>query len=98
MKACPAEMRSHRRAKFQRRPQKRLLQGFSVRRIVSRAPGRIVEEQRLVFLPGIIVFRRKYLSVPGGLSVRIPLLLHYDSKRVALARVGVKIQVIAENL
>ena len=57
-----------------------------------------MEKQRLIFPSRIFIFRRKNLSVARGLPVHVFLLLQHDAKRVALARVSVEIEVVAENL
>src|SRR5260370_27961237 len=66
MKSRAAEVRCHRRAKFQRRAQKRLLQRLAIGRIVSRPSLRIMKKQSLVFLSGVFVFRGENSSVRGG--------------------------------
>ena len=98
MKPRPAEMRRHRRAKFQRRAQKCFLQGLSVRRIVSRPTRGIVKKQRLILLPAVFIFRGENLSIARRLPVQIFLLLQHHAERVALPRVGVEVQVVAKNL
>ena len=91
-------MGCHRRAEFQRRSQKHLLQRLSVGGIVSRPSGRIVEEQCLVFLPRILIFRRENPSITSRLPIGIFFLFENDAKRIAFARVGIKIEIVAENL
>src|SRR6266852_4546665 len=98
MKARAAEMRSDRRGKFQRRAQENFLQRFAVRVVVSGPPELIVKEQRLIFLPAVVVFRDKDFSVPGELPFRIFLFLEHHAKRIALARIGIKIEIVTKNL
>jgi len=57
-----------------------------------------VEEQCLVFLPGVFVFRGENPSIPGRLAIGIFSLFKDDAKRVALARVGKEIEIVAEYL
>src|SRR6266852_5764455 len=98
MKARAAEMRSDRRGKFQRRAQENFLQRFAVRVVVSGPPELIVKEQRLIFLPAVVVFRDKDFSVPGELPFRIFRFLEHHAKRIALARIGIKIEIVTKNL
>ena len=91
-------MRRHRRTEFQGRAEKRLLQRLSVGRVVSRPPGRVVEEQCLVFPPRVLVFRGENPSIPGRLAIGIFFLFKNNPKRVALARVGKEIEIVAEYL
>ena len=58
----------------------------------------IMEKQRLVFLAAVIVLGRENLSVPGRLPVLVNLFLEQHPEGVALARIGVEIQVVPENL
>ena len=98
METRPAEMRRHRRTEFQRRSKKRFLQRLAVGRIISWPACGIVKEQRLILFPGIFVFRRQDFSVSRGLPVGVFFLFQHDSKRIAFARIGVEIQVVAEDL
>src|ERR1700726_3778880 len=98
MKARVAEMRSHRRAKFQGRAQKHFLQRFSFRGVIPRPSELIVKKQRLIFSCAIVVFGGKDFSVSRELPSRVSLFLEQHAEGVALARVGVKIQVVAKNL
>ena len=58
----------------------------------------VVKQQRLIFFAAVVVFGGENFSVAGGLAVGIFLLFEHDAERVALARIGVEIQVVAENL
>jgi hypothetical protein len=71
METRPAEVRRHRRPEFQRRSKKRFLQRFAIGRIISWPACGIKKEQRLIFLPGIFVFRRQDYSVSRGLSIGV---------------------------
>src|SRR5712664_1139440 len=93
-----AKMGGNRCSEFQRRTQKHFLQRSSVRVVVPRLPRRVVIQNRLIFFSGVVVFRGKYFSVTGGLPVYIFFLFQQDAKGVAFARVGVEIQIVAEDL
>ena len=93
-----AEVRSHRRREFQRRSQKFFLQRFTVGRVVRRLPAGIVKQQRLVPLAAIVVLRGQDFSVRRRFAVGVFFLFQYHAKGVALARIGVKIQIVAEYL
>src|SRR5262249_55174169 len=92
------EVRSYWRAEFERRTQKCFLQRLSVGSVISRLPCRVVKQQRLILPSAVVVFGRKNLSVRGSLPVRILSLFEHDSECVTLARIGVKIKVVSENL
>src|ERR1700682_5099771 len=98
MKARAAEMRSHRRAKFQRRAQEHFLQRFSLRGVIPRPSKLIVKKQRLIFFSAVVVFGGKDFSIPRELPSRIFFLLQKHAEGVALARIGVKIQIVTKNL
>src|ERR1700732_3457446 len=98
MKTRAAEMRSHRRAKFQRRAQKHFLQRFSLRGVIPRPSKLIVKKQRLIFFSAVVVFRGKDFSVARELPSRLFLFLRQHAERIAFARIGVKIEVVAKNL
>src|SRR5258706_13677068 len=92
-----AEMGGNRGAEFQRRTQKHFLQRSSVRVVVARLARRVVIQNRLIFFSGVIVFRGKYFSVTGGLPVYIFFLFQQDAEGVALARFGIKIQIVTKD-
>lgn len=98
MKAGFAEVRSNRRGEFQRGTKKLFLQRLAVRRVIAWLSSRIVKQQGLIMFPTIIVFGRQNFPVSRGLPIGVFLFFHHHAKRIASARVGVKIQVISEYL
>src|SRR5713101_679470 len=98
MKSRVAEMRCNARAKLQRRAQKGLLQGLAVGGVVGGPAVCVMKQQRLIRAAGVVVFGGEDPAVGGQLSGSVFLFLQDHAKCVTATRVGVEIEVVAEDL
>src|SRR5438552_18109426 len=57
-----------------------------------------MKEQGLIFLPAVFVFRGEDSSVSGSLAIGIFFLFENHAKGIALAWIGVIIEIVAEYL
>ena len=98
MEAGFAEMRGDGRREFQRRSKEGFLQRFAVRGVIRRVALIVVEQERLIFFAVVVVFGGQNAAVAGSFAVRVFLFLENDAESVALAGVGVEIEIVTEDL
>ena len=97
VKAAVAEMRSNRRGEFQWRVQEGFLHGFAVGRVIGGVARGIVKKHRAIYAATIDVFGGENFSVGSELAAGELLFLHHHPESVARPRVGIEIEVPAEN-